>query len=144
MLIFGKLVDEIQMGNTCDHAIRYIASKLSIFLPLRAIYFGSYQYETPCSITPTLHPALMKMSVFSWKQPRVSSFLNLDLIGKLSTFFNIKMHCKRVQHNLHQEIKLVKCKICKGKSKNEIQFLCKSISRYTKFESLNQHQFHHS
>ena len=50
MLLFGKLVDETQMGNPRDHAVRDIASKFSIFLPLRAIYFRSYRYETPCSI----------------------------------------------------------------------------------------------
>ena len=49
MLLFGKLVDETQMGNPRDHAVRDIASKFSIFLPLRAIYFRSYRYETPCS-----------------------------------------------------------------------------------------------
>ena len=49
MLLFGKLVDETQMGNPRDHAVRDIASKFSIFLPLRAIYFRSYRYETPCT-----------------------------------------------------------------------------------------------
>ena len=48
MLLFGKLVDETQMGNPLDHAVRDTASKFSIFLPLRAIYFRSYRYETPC------------------------------------------------------------------------------------------------
>ena len=48
MLLFWKLVDETQMSNPCDHAVRDIPSKLSIFLPLRAIYFRSNQYETPC------------------------------------------------------------------------------------------------
>ena len=37
MLLFWKLVDETQMGNTGDHAARDISSKFSIFLPLRAI-----------------------------------------------------------------------------------------------------------
>ena len=49
MLLFGKLVDETQMGNPRDHAFRDIASKFSIFLPLRAIYFRSERYETPCT-----------------------------------------------------------------------------------------------
>ena len=54
MQLFGKLVDETQMGNPRDHAVRDIASKFSIFLPLRAIYFRSYQYETPCKRDATL------------------------------------------------------------------------------------------
>ena len=32
----------------CEHASRDILSKFSLLLPLRAIYFRSYQYETPC------------------------------------------------------------------------------------------------
>ena len=36
------------MGNPRDHAARDISSKFSIFLPLRAIYFIPYHYETPC------------------------------------------------------------------------------------------------
>ena len=48
MLLFWKLVDETQMGNTRDHAARDISSKFSIFLPLRAILKNPYHYETPC------------------------------------------------------------------------------------------------
>ena len=36
------------MGNPGDHAARDILSKLSIFLPLRAILKKTYHYETPC------------------------------------------------------------------------------------------------
>ena len=36
------------MGNPRDHAARDILSKFSILLPLRAVYFRSYHYETPC------------------------------------------------------------------------------------------------
>ena len=50
MLLFWKLVDETQMGNSRDNTVRDISSKFSIFLPLRAIYFRSYQYETPCRL----------------------------------------------------------------------------------------------
>ena len=48
-LLFWKLVDETQMGNPCEHAARDISSKFSILLSLRAIYFRSYHYETPCT-----------------------------------------------------------------------------------------------
>ena len=48
MLLFWKLVDETQMGIPRDHAGRDILSKLLILLPLRAVYFRSYHYETPC------------------------------------------------------------------------------------------------
>ena len=47
------MADETQMGNPCEHAARDILSKFSILLPPRAIYFTSYQYETPC--INTLH-----------------------------------------------------------------------------------------
>ena len=36
------------LSTASDHAVGDIASKISIFLPFRAIYFRSYQYETPC------------------------------------------------------------------------------------------------
>ena len=48
-ILFWKLVDETQMGILCKHAARDILSKFSILLPLRAFYFRSYHYETPCS-----------------------------------------------------------------------------------------------
>ena len=50
MLLFSKLVDETQMSNPRDRAARDISPKFSIFLSLRAIYFRSYQYETPCTL----------------------------------------------------------------------------------------------
>ena len=49
MLLFWKLDDETQMGNSRHHATRDILSKFSIFLPLRAILKKTYHYETPCS-----------------------------------------------------------------------------------------------
>ena len=49
MLLFWKLVDETQMGNPRDHAVRDISSKFWIFLPLRAILKKPYHYETPCT-----------------------------------------------------------------------------------------------
>ena len=61
MLLFGKLVDETQMGNPRDHAVRDIASKFSIFLPLRAIYFRSYRYETPCTFILELVHTYMRL-----------------------------------------------------------------------------------
>ena len=51
MLLFGKLVDETQLGNPRNHAVRDTASKFSIFLPLRAILKKPYHYETPCICT---------------------------------------------------------------------------------------------
>ena len=50
MLLFWKLVDETQMGNSRHNEARDILSKLSIFLPLRAILKNPYHYETPCII----------------------------------------------------------------------------------------------
>ena len=38
------------MGNPCEHAARDLLSKFSFLLPLRAIYFRSYHYETPCIV----------------------------------------------------------------------------------------------
>ena len=49
MLLFWKLSNKTQMSKPCDHAAKDMPSKFSIFLSLRAIYFRSYQYETPCT-----------------------------------------------------------------------------------------------
>ena len=50
MGIFLKVIDETQMGNPQDHAVRDISSKFSIFLPLRAMSKKPYHYETPCRL----------------------------------------------------------------------------------------------
>ena len=82
MLLFGKLVNETQMGNPRDHAIRDIASKFSIFLPLRAIHFRSYHYETPCMIIELQQSGEMHWSPrtsmqfgvnyrLGWRSPRI-------------------------------------------------------------------------
>ena len=38
-----------KVSDISEHATRDILSKFSILLPFRAIYFRSYQYDTPCS-----------------------------------------------------------------------------------------------
>ena len=48
MSFFWKLVDETQMSNPPEPAIHHYQIKLLVFLPLRAIYFYSLCYETPC------------------------------------------------------------------------------------------------
>ena len=77
MLLFWKLVDEIQMGNPCEHAARGVLSKFSIFLPLRAIYFRSYQYETPCRKCEHFKRSI---NCHVWQiMEEFSPFLNLSL-----------------------------------------------------------------
>ena len=49
MSFFWKLVDETQMSNPSKAASYRNSTKLSILLPLRAIYFYSLYYETPCT-----------------------------------------------------------------------------------------------
>ena len=48
MSFFWKLVDETQMSNPLEAASYRNSTKLLILLPLRAIYFYSLCYETPC------------------------------------------------------------------------------------------------
>ena len=44
------------MGKPCEPIARDISSKFSVLLPFRAIYFSSYNYETPYSkISPIWH-----------------------------------------------------------------------------------------
>ena len=49
MLLFGKLVYETQMVKTPEPTSQDNFKKHFILLPLRAIYFRSLYYETPCS-----------------------------------------------------------------------------------------------
>ena len=49
MLLFWKLIHKTQMSNPPDAASYRNSTKLLILLPLRAIYFYSLHYETPCS-----------------------------------------------------------------------------------------------
>jgi hypothetical protein len=89
MLLFGKLVDETQMGNPSDHAVRDIASKFSIFLPLRAIYFRSYRYETPCTYEQERHSNDFFANPFC---SNLTPFLSKDFslgIKKVNHFFRI-------------------------------------------------------
>ena len=65
------------MGNRPDHAIRDIASKFSIFLPPRAIYFRSYHYETPC-ISNTLEWGT-ELKVINFQKDRLFVQLEIEL-----------------------------------------------------------------
>ena len=49
MLFFWKLVDKTQMSTPPEPTRDHKSMKLLIFLPLRAFYFSTFQYETPCS-----------------------------------------------------------------------------------------------
>ena len=48
ILFFWKLVDETQMVKPPEPTIHHNSKKYLILLPLRAIYFRSFHYETPC------------------------------------------------------------------------------------------------
>ena len=48
MLLFWKLINEIQTGKTLEPTRHHNSRKLMILLPVRAIYFRSLHYETPC------------------------------------------------------------------------------------------------
>ena len=49
ILLFWKLIHKTQMSNPPGAASYYNSIKLLILLPLRAIYFYSLYYETPCT-----------------------------------------------------------------------------------------------
>ena len=49
MLLFWKLIHKTQMSNPPEAASYRNSTKLLILLPLRAIYFYSLCYETPCN-----------------------------------------------------------------------------------------------
>jgi hypothetical protein len=43
-----KLIDETQMPIAPKHAFKEKSAKLLILLPLKTIYFQTFQFETPC------------------------------------------------------------------------------------------------
>ena len=47
MSFFWKLVDETHIPKPPEATRYHNSTKLSIFLPLRVIYFSTFQYETP-------------------------------------------------------------------------------------------------
>ena len=49
MLLFWKLIDETQMSTPPKATRHHNSTKLWLLLPLRALYFSTFQYETPCS-----------------------------------------------------------------------------------------------
>ena len=53
MLLFWNLVDETQMSKPPERGrgMHHNPRKYLILLPLRAIYFRSFNYETPCRLT---------------------------------------------------------------------------------------------
>ena len=48
MLFFWKLVDKTQLAKPPEHTRHHDSRQLLILLSLRAIYFSTFQYETPC------------------------------------------------------------------------------------------------
>ena len=49
MLLFWKLVQETQMSTPLEATRHHISTQLLVLLHLRAIYFSTFQYETPCT-----------------------------------------------------------------------------------------------
>jgi len=49
MLLFWRLGQETQMSTPPEATRHRILTQLLVLLHLRAIYFGTFQYETPCS-----------------------------------------------------------------------------------------------
>ena len=48
MLLFLNLVQETQISTPLEATRHHISTQLLVLLHLRAIYFSTFQYETPC------------------------------------------------------------------------------------------------
>ena len=60
------MIDETQMPITTKHAFKEKSAKLLTLLPLRTIYFRTFQCETPCIKTSNLWlRALLKCGYYS-------------------------------------------------------------------------------
>ena len=62
MLLFWKLIHKTQISKPPEAASYRNSTKLLILLPLRAIYFYSFHYETPCRTVPFVYFANAVMS----------------------------------------------------------------------------------
>ena len=58
MLLFWKLGQETQMSTPPEATRHHISTQLLVLLHLRAIYFSTFQYETPCIMFYDLHRSL--------------------------------------------------------------------------------------
>ena len=63
MLLFWKVVDETQMVKPPEPTIHHNSEKYLILLPLRAIYFRSFHYETPCMLRLRKNVIKVKMNL---------------------------------------------------------------------------------
>ena len=63
ILFFWNLVDKTQMSTPPEHTRHHDSRLLLILLSLRAIYFSTFQYETPC-IRPV---RIQKSSIFNFE-----------------------------------------------------------------------------
>ena len=81
MLLFWKLGQETQMSTPPEATRHHISTQLLVLLHLRAIYFSTFQYETPCNF---FHDTLLDTlnSLFFW----FPTFLLTKLIWKGNWF----------------------------------------------------------
>ena len=64
MLLFWNLVQGTQMSTPPEATRHHISTQLLVLLHLRAIYFSTFQYETPCTYWSQLLPAyFLEMSL---------------------------------------------------------------------------------
>ena len=80
MLLFWKLVDETQMVKPPEPTSHHNSRKYLILLPLRAIYFRSLHYETPCSINIISRGGPPYLFTMTWWFPGVGHPLKCNLM----------------------------------------------------------------
>ena len=69
ILLFWKLVDETQMVKPLEPTIHHNSKKYLILLPLRAIYFRSLHYETPC--ISHIHDRIDWLEIWNLLPPKI-------------------------------------------------------------------------
>ena len=60
MLLFWNLVQETQMSTPLEATRHHISTQLLVLLHLRAIYFSTFQYETPCIRATLISTAVLR------------------------------------------------------------------------------------
>ena len=107
MLLFRKLVDEIQMSTTLKTTSYHSSRKFSILLPLRAIQNLSFHYETPCIRKTNILLAFCEGSQAS-KCKLPFTILDVIMLGHLNTYSHF-WKCKKWGKFLTNNVFTFKC-----------------------------------
>ena len=96
MLLFLKVIDETQMVKPPEPTSHHNSKKYLILLPLRAIYFRSLYYETPCMMI-LLNSQLGLLGCLGTK-----GVINIGQMGQIDNFFIFLFFALQLEGNRYK------------------------------------------